>query len=96
MATTEKISVAMGREELRLAKRAADEEGLSLSAFVTNAVRARIVEKRRAAAAHEVLAMFDPEDLPTPEIEAALLARWSQPRPAAKVRGKAAGKRVRR
>lgn len=96
MATTEKISVAMGRDELRLAKRAADEEGLSLSAFVTSAVRARIAEKRRADAAREVLAMFDPEDLPTPDVEAGLLALWSTPRRGPKTRSKAASKRERR
>jgi hypothetical protein len=33
MAATQKISVAMGRDELRLAKTAANEEGVSLSAY---------------------------------------------------------------
>jgi len=84
MATTEKISVAIGREELRLAKRAADAEGLSLSAFVTSAVRARIAEKRRADAARQVLAAFDPEDFPSPEQESELLALWTRPRSVAK------------
>src|SRR5579883_1550818 len=40
-AATRKVSVAMGREELRLAKVAAREEGVSLSAFLTRAVRDR-------------------------------------------------------
>ena len=79
MAVTEKISVAMGREELRLAKAAAREAGVSLSAFVTAAVRDRLTEKRRAEAAREVLAMFDREDFPTPDRERELLELWSSP-----------------
>lgn len=79
MPATEKISVAMGREELRLAKTAAREAGVSLSAFVTEAVRDRLTEKRRREAASEVLAMFDPEDLPTPDRERELLELWSTP-----------------
>lgn len=80
MATTEKISVALGREELRLARRVAEQEGLSLSAFVTTAIRARVAEKRRADAAREVLGSFEDEDLPTPEQEEALLRAWARPR----------------
>lgn len=79
MPATEKISVAMGREELRLAKTAAREAGVSLSAFVTEAVRDRLTEKRRREAARAVLAMFDPEDFPTPERERELLELWSTP-----------------
>jgi hypothetical protein len=47
MAETEMISVAMGRDELRLAKIAARDDGMSLSAFVTEAVRGHLAEKRR-------------------------------------------------
>ena len=79
MAATEKISVAMGREELRLAKAAAREAGVSLSAFVTAAVRDRLTEKRRWEAAREVLAIFDREDFPTPQRERELLELWSTP-----------------
>lgn len=80
---TEKISVAMGREELRLAKTAAREAGVSLSAFVTEAVRDRLTEKRRREAALDVLAMFDRADLPSPERERELLELWSAPPAAA-------------
>jgi hypothetical protein len=79
MASTEKISVAMGREELRLAKTAAREAGVSLSAFVTEAVRDRLTEKRRREAAREVLATFDREDFPTADRERELLELWSTP-----------------
>ncbi len=68
-----------GREELRLAKTAAREAGVSLSAFVTEAVRDRLTEKRRREAAREVLAMFGPDDFPTPEHERELLELWSTP-----------------
>jgi hypothetical protein len=83
VATTQKISVAMGRSELRLAKTAADEEGLSLSAFVTRAVRERLEERRRMEAAREVLATFSPEDLPTPEEQRDLVELWTRERPIA-------------
>lgn len=56
MAATQKISVAMGRNELRLAKAAAEAEGLSLSAYATRAVRDRLEEGRRIEAAREFLA----------------------------------------
>lgn len=83
MATTEKISVAMGRDELRLAKTAADEEGLSLSAYVTRAVRERLEERRRMEAAREVLATFAPGDFPTPQEQRDLVALWTRARPTA-------------
>jgi len=79
MPATEKISVAMGREELRLARTAAREAGVSLSAFVTEAVRDRLTEKRRREAARAVLATFDRVDFPTPERERELLELWSTP-----------------
>ena len=84
MASTEKVSVAIGREELRLARRAAHAAGMSLSAFVTSAVRSRVAEQRRLDAARQVLATFDPEDIPTPEEEAELLELWRRPRVATK------------
>jgi uncharacterized protein (DUF1778 family) len=82
IATTEKISVAIGRDELRLAKDAAEQEGMSLSAFVTGALRARIEERRRLEAARRVLATFEPKDFPTADEQRALLALWALPRPA--------------
>jgi hypothetical protein len=96
MATTQKISVAMGRDELRLAKVAAGEEGLSLSAFVTRAVRERLAERRRIEAAHEVLATFAREEFPTPDEQRELVALWTRARPASARTGKsqkAVGKR---
>lgn len=82
MAITEKISVALGRDELRLARTAAEQDGVSLSAFVTGAVRARIEERRRKEAARQLLATFDPEDFPTPDEKRELHALWAAPRTA--------------
>jgi hypothetical protein len=78
MAVTYKVSVAMGVEELRLARLAAEADGMSLSAFVTDAVRDRLAERRRLDAAREVLATFSPDELATPAEQRALLARWTR------------------
>lgn len=79
MAATQKISVAMGRDELRLARTAAEEEGLSLSAYVTRAVRERLEERQRGEAARAFLATFAPDELPTPDEERRLLQLWTRP-----------------
>jgi hypothetical protein len=78
MAATQKISVAMGRDELRLAKTAAHEEGVSLSAYVTRAVRDRLAERRRMAAAREFLATFDDAELPTEQEKRELIELWTR------------------
>jgi hypothetical protein len=80
MAATQKISVAMGRAELRLAKTAAEEEGVSLSAYVTLAVRERLEERRRVEAAREFLATFAPDELPTPDEQRQLVELWARQR----------------
>lgn len=79
MATTEKISVTLGRTELQGAKRLASRLGLSLSTFITEAVRRRIEEQARREAAAEVLATFPSEDRATPEEKQALMATWATP-----------------
>jgi hypothetical protein len=80
MAATQKISVAMGMGELKLAKDAALEEGVSLSAYITRAVRQRLQERSRLEAAREFLATFAPEELPTPEEQHALIQLWTRAR----------------
>jgi hypothetical protein len=79
MPATEKISVTIGREELGHAKRLASRLGVSLSGFITDAVRERIQEQARREAALEVLAGFALEDRATPAEARALLERWSTP-----------------
>ena len=78
MAVTQKISVAMGRAELRLAKTAAEEEGISLSAYVTRAVRQRLDERERLEAARAIIATYAPEELATPQEQKQLLALWNR------------------
>lgn len=51
-----------------------------MSTFVTGAVRARFEACRRRAAARQVLATFDPEDIPTADEKRALLMLWASPR----------------
>ena len=80
MPATQKISVAMGRDELRVAKIAAHEEGVSLSAYITRAVQQRLEERRRQEAARAFLATFGPDELPTPEEEHALIELWTHTR----------------
>ena len=79
MAVTQKISVAMGRDELRLARAAARKTGISLSAYVTAAVRERLAEQRRAEAARELIASFTEAELPTPDEQQRLVALWTRP-----------------
>jgi hypothetical protein len=82
MAVTQKISVAMGRIELRLAKTAAEDEGVSLSAFVTRAVRERLEEREREEARREILATFLPHEIPSAEEQRALASFWNREGPA--------------
>lgn len=76
MAATEKISVTIGRTELGHAKRLADHLGLSLSGFITQALKERIQEQARRDAVQEVLATFAPEDRASAAEASALLERW--------------------
>ncbi len=81
MPVTQKISVALGRTELRPAKTAAAEEGVSLSAFLTQAVRKDLEERERLEAAREFLATFTRDELATPEERRALLKFWNEAKP---------------
>jgi hypothetical protein len=77
MMATEKVSVTIGREELRHAKRLASRLGMSLSGFITDALRRRIEDQARREAALEVRATFGPEDRPSPVEISTLLERWA-------------------
>jgi hypothetical protein len=80
VATTDKVSVSIGSAELRQAKRLASRLGVSLSMFVTEAVRQRIAEQQRREAARAFLATFDPDERASPDEMAELLTRWRTPR----------------
>jgi hypothetical protein len=77
MAVTQKISVTIGRKELGHAKRLASKLGVSLSGFITDAVRERVNEQERREAALEVLKSFGTEDRASPAEALELLARWA-------------------
>jgi hypothetical protein len=92
MAATDKISISIGRSELRDAKRVASRLGLSLSTFITDAVRDRLAEQARREAAAAVLAGFPPEDRATPNEMAELLQRWAAPTAAPRTKSPTPGK----
>jgi hypothetical protein len=97
MAITEKVSITLGREQLRSAKRLASELGLSLSTFVNDAVRQRVETEARTRAGLEVIATFPPDERASPEQMRALLRRWSEPpaprrTPRAKARSRRGGR----
>jgi hypothetical protein len=96
MAATQKISVAMGRDELRLAKTAAHDEGVSLSAYVTRAVRERLQERRRLEAAQAFLSTFAPEERPTRDEQRELVELWTRDRAASPRPAKTRAARKRR
>lgn len=77
MAVTQKISVTIGRRELGHAKRLASKLGVSLSGFITDAVRERVDEQERREAALEILESFGPEDRASPAEALELLDRWA-------------------
>jgi hypothetical protein len=81
MSVTEKISVTIDRVELAHAKRLAFHLGLSLSGFITDAVRERIRAQARREAALQVIAAFSAEDRASPEEARALLELWGLARP---------------
>src|SRR5690242_13867261 len=86
MSVSEKVSVSIGKEELRQARRLAAKLGLSLSTFVTKAVREQVAEQERREAGQAVLAGFPVEDRATPDEMAVLLERWAAPAQAVRPR----------
>jgi hypothetical protein len=96
VAVTQKISVAIGRDELRVAKIAARDEGVSLSAYITRAVQRQLQERQRLEAAREFLATFAPEELPTPEEQRELVELWTRARAVASRSSKTQAARRRR
>lgn len=97
METTEKISITIGRNELRRAKKVAAHEGFSLSTFISRAVRESLEERERRDAALELIATFPPEDRATPEEVAAFLESWGMSEsPADPTAKKATPKRTRK
>jgi hypothetical protein len=77
---TTKISIAIDKEHLRLARKAAISEGLSLSGYIARALGSRLEDQRRIDAARELQASWGPESLPTPGDRERFLTRMSRGR----------------
>jgi hypothetical protein len=77
---TTKISIAIEKEHLRLARKAAISEGLSLSGYIARALGSRLEDQRRIDAARELQASWGPESLPTPGDRERFLTRMSRGR----------------
>jgi hypothetical protein len=66
---------------------------VSLSAYVTRAVRDRLEERERLAARREMLATFLPNEIPTADEQRALVAFWNREGPAPSPSPQRRGKR---
>jgi hypothetical protein len=73
-----KISIAIEKEQLRLARTAAKAQGLSLSAYVTRAVSSQLENQGRMDAARRLHASWGPESMPTPKERERFLARMGR------------------
>lgn len=78
-ANKRKTSIALGKDELAAAKKAAAAEGVSLSAFLTNLVRAHVAQQERFDAMGRYLSKHAPEFRLTDKAKAAVEAEWNAP-----------------
>lgn len=76
MASTEKVSLSMDSGSLLLARRAAEIEGMSLSAWMSALVRRHAWDSQRPALAAEQQARLDQREVELDEREA---DTWSEP-----------------
>jgi len=81
MATTAKISIALGREELRHAKQLAARNRTSLSSVITDAVRDHVEAEARREAGEALLRTFAAEDRASPTEMRAFLDSWAMTLP---------------
>lgn len=77
---TTKISIAIDKRQLRLARAAAKTEGISLSAYIARALGNQLEDQRRIDAARELHASWGASAIPTAADRDAFLARMSRPR----------------
>src|SRR5262245_16948191 len=77
---TTKISIAIDREKLRLARDAARSERMSLSAYIARAVGKQLEDQARLDAARELHRSWGPETIPTSRERDEFLTRMSRPR----------------
>ena len=77
---TTKISIAIDKAQLRLARRAAKTEDISLSAYIARGLRRQLDEQGRVDAARELVATWGPESLPTDAEREAFVAGMGRKR----------------
>ena len=77
---TTKISIAIDKQQLRLARSAAKTEGLSLSAYIARALGNQLEDQRRIDAARELHASWGASTIPTAADRESFLARMSRTR----------------
>jgi hypothetical protein len=75
----QKTSVALGKDELAAAKKAAKAAGLSLSAFLTGLVRAHVVQQARFEAMERYLTEYAPGFRLSSKARGRVEAEWSAP-----------------
>ncbi len=90
MVRTTKISIAVDKEQLRLARKAAKAEGLSLSAYIAQALGSRLEDQERLDAARALHRSWGTASAPTDKDRAEFLAQMSRPSRRAPRRAKAA------
>jgi hypothetical protein len=76
---SQKTSIALAREELAMAKKAAAAQGLSLSAFLSHLIRAHVAQEARFDAMGQYLSRYSAGFRLTPKARAAVEAEWSAP-----------------
>lgn len=76
---TQKTSIALGKDELVAAKKAAAAEGLSLSAFLTKLVGEHVAQQKRFEEMERFVATFAPRHRLSEASRAAIEAEWKAP-----------------
>ena len=77
---TTKISIAIDEMQLRLARRGAKSEGLSLSAYIARAIGVQLEDQERLYAARQLHKEWGQESVPTTKERNAFRARMSRSR----------------
>jgi hypothetical protein len=75
-----KISIAIDKEQLRHARKAAKSEGLSLSAYIARALGHQLEEQERLDASHELHRSWGQASVPTAKDREEFLARMARSR----------------
>ena len=77
---TTKISIAIDEGQLRLARKGAKSEGLSLSGYIARALGNHLEDQERVDAARKLYKQWGPESVPTPRDREAFRTKMSRSR----------------